>query len=90
MIRAARALQDAVKEARNRYEEVFYRFRLQGMNEGQQVDTVLWLGCGLEGFLRQAERLRATLVVIGVDLDHLPDPQNRLLSQAPCTVMVVK
>jgi nucleotide-binding universal stress UspA family protein len=84
------SLQKAVEDARERYGEVFYRLRLQGMNEGQQVDTLLSLGYGLDGFLRTAERLHADLIVIGPDLDDFREPSNRLLCQAPCTVMVVK
>lgn len=84
------SLQEAVEDARRRYEEVFYRLRLQGMNEGQQVDTLLSLGCGLDGFLRTAERFHADLIVIGREWSDSREPPHRLLCQAPCTVMVVK
>lgn len=58
-------LEKTVDQARERFSRKFYKIRLDGMNEGLQIETMLTLGDAGELTWRNAERFRAHLIVGG-------------------------
>jgi nucleotide-binding universal stress UspA family protein len=87
----AEALRSAVVEARNRYEEKFYRIRLAGMNEGLQVDTAIGIADPCSYVVRKAQQTRAALIVLGFCGDkQARSACEHIVASAPCPVMVVK
>lgn len=85
------ALHSAVDEARNRYEEKFYRIRLAGMNEGLQVDTAIGIVDPSSYVVRKAQQMHAALIVLGFCGDEQARSAcEHIVTKAPCPVMVVK
>ncbi len=82
------ALQAAVHSALRRYEETFYRIRIAGMNEGLWVETFIALGHPAVCLLRKAQRLKASLLVLGSGGDELGSVCKLVLLEAPCAVLV--
>ncbi len=58
-------LGSSIDQARERFSRRFYKVRLDGMNEGLQIETMLALGDAGELTWRNAERFRAHLIVVG-------------------------
>ncbi len=58
-------LRKAVQSAHEHFSQKFYRIRLDAMNQGVQVDTMLTLGDPAEVTRRNARRFHAGLVVVG-------------------------
>jgi nucleotide-binding universal stress UspA family protein len=92
---SAEALRDTLEAVRNRYQRVFYEIRLEGMNEGMQVDTAMSLGKPAEDIIRWAERMHVSLIVIGLQQTN-PQAERCInalaqcvLRQSSCSVMVV-
>jgi len=85
---SAEAFQAAVASALKNYEEVFYRTRLGGMNEGLHVETFIALGQPALWLIRKAQQLRARLIVIGPGRNGLGSVCKRVLIEAPCAVLV--
>lgn len=62
-------LQSRIDDIRERFSRRFYKIRLDGMNDGLQIDTMLALGDAGELTRHSAERFHAHLIVVG-DLNH--------------------
>jgi nucleotide-binding universal stress UspA family protein len=62
---SATDLQTIIERARKRFSKRFYEIRLNAMNEGLQVETMLTLGDPVELTLGNAERFHAGLIVMG-------------------------
>jgi nucleotide-binding universal stress UspA family protein len=58
-------LETSVDQARQRFSKKFYRIRLDGMNEGLRIETMLALGDAGELSRRNAERFQIHLIVVG-------------------------
>ena len=58
-------LENSIDQARERFSRKFYKIRLDGMNEGLQIETMLALGDADELTRRNAERFHAGLLVTG-------------------------
>ena len=58
-------LEHTIDQARERFSRRFYKIRLDGMNEGLQIETMLALGDAGELTWRNAKRFRAHLIVGG-------------------------
>jgi nucleotide-binding universal stress UspA family protein len=79
----------AVQSALRRYQEVFYRIRLDGMNEGLQIETFIVLGSPAECLLRKTQQLHASLLVIGPGSGTGSDSVSELVVRnASCAVLV--
>jgi nucleotide-binding universal stress UspA family protein len=62
---SAADLQTIIERVRKRFAKKFYEIRLNAMNEGLQVETMLTLGDPIELTLGNAERFHAGLIVMG-------------------------
>ena len=58
-------LQTVIEQFRTRFSKKFYKIRLNAMNEGLQVETMLMLGNPVELILGNAERFHAGLIILG-------------------------
>lgn len=58
-------LQNRIEDARQRFSRRLYKIRLDGMNDGLQIETTVALGDACELTRRIAERFHAHLIVIG-------------------------
>jgi nucleotide-binding universal stress UspA family protein len=58
-------LQAILERFRKRFSTKFYKIRLNAMNEGLQVETMLTLGDPIELILANAERFHAGLIILG-------------------------
>ena len=58
-------LEHTIDQAHERFSRRFYKIRLDGMNEGLQIETMLALGDAGELTWRNAERFRVHLIVGG-------------------------
>jgi nucleotide-binding universal stress UspA family protein len=59
-------LQKRIDQARERFSSKFYAIRLNGMNDGLQVETMLVLGKSGELTRYNAARFHARLIVMGI------------------------
>jgi nucleotide-binding universal stress UspA family protein len=89
-------LHTVVEDARVRLSRKFYEIRLSAMNEGLWVETMLALGDAAELTLRNAERFRASLIIVGTQevsrlsasgMRSVPDAVSR---RAHCPVLVAR
>jgi nucleotide-binding universal stress UspA family protein len=62
---SAADLQTIIEQVRKRFSKKFFEIRLNAMNEGLQVETMLALGDPVELTLGNAERFHAGLIVMG-------------------------
>jgi nucleotide-binding universal stress UspA family protein len=62
---SATNLQTIIERARKRFSKKFYEIRLNAMNEGLQVETMLTLGDPVVLILGNAERFHAGLIILG-------------------------
>jgi nucleotide-binding universal stress UspA family protein len=58
-------LQTTLERFRKRFSKKFYKIRLNAMNEGLQVETMLMLGDPIELILANAQRFHAGLIILG-------------------------
>jgi nucleotide-binding universal stress UspA family protein len=89
-------LHTAIEDLRVRLSRKFYEIRLSAMNEGLWVETMLALGDAAELTLRNAERFRASLIIVGTQavsrlsasgMRSVPDAVSR---RAHCPVLVAR
>jgi nucleotide-binding universal stress UspA family protein len=89
-------LETIIEDTRVRLSRKFYKIRLNAMNEGLWVETLLALGDPAELTVRNAKRFRANLIIVGSfdtsgpsgpGMHSVPDAVSR---RAPCPVLVAR
>jgi len=89
-------LHTAIEDTPTLLSRKFYEVRLDAMNEGLCVETLLALGDAAELALHNAERFRASLIIVGTLEVSAPTPSgarpvaDAVLSQAHCPVLVAR
>jgi len=87
-------LHTVIEDTRIRLSRKFYEVRVNAMNEGLPVETLLALGDAAELALRNAKRFRASLIIVGTLEVSGPSPSGarsvaqEVSSRAHCPVLV--